>query len=416
MTLRVFVSGQSNTVGRGTGGPDWAGVDSRVRVWDNANPLGANGTAWRTAAVARSTYGTFENTDRNNFAVWFCHKLAQTLNEDVDMTMVARGGTAISGWAPAGSPPMLQECIDVWAATGQAPAHVFLWHQGEGNVTSPDAAGYKSAFLALVANLKAASVIDDDTIIIVGGTAEENADRINFNITRLQALAAENDAIQYAPSDGLPTSDGTHFTGSALYSFGVQSYFAAYLQAEGLGMTDIWTLVNEGGTPGVSPSGTQKIFNLKSLRAIGLGVKDTTLAPDYAGIPPGDNLLTAAMVAGGAVVEIATSPTEGTVIRFESGLQIAWARKTMTWSSSSLLFVTWTFPKAFSGTNYAVTAIPNLSIASTGWSGAKRGGTVIDCNSFTSSTAGNIRAESNALYTDGTEQLGVMAIAVGMWK
>jgi hypothetical protein len=415
MTIRVFVSGQSNVIGRGTGGPSWLAIDAAVRVWNNVNPLGANGTAFVSADAAR-TAGTFENLDRDNFGVWFCHKLAQTLGEDVDMTIVARGGTTISGWAPGDPIGMMQECIDVWTATGQAPAHVFLWHQGEGNVTSPNASDYKTAFLDMVANLKAAGVIDDDTIIIVGGTAEENADRINFNITRLQALATENEAIFYAPSDGLPTYDGTHFTGSALYSFGVQSYFAAYLQAKGIGMTDIWALVNEGGTPGVTPSGAPKIFNLKSLRDIGMGAKDTTLAPDFAGIPPADKLLTAAMVAGGAVVEIVTDPVEGTVIRFESGLQIAWVRKIMTWFSTSLLYVTWTFPRPFSADNYAVTAIPNLSITTSGWSGAKRGGTVIDCNSFTTLSSGNIRAESNALFTDGTEELGVMAIAVGMWK
>ena len=412
MTIRVFVSGQSNAIGRGTGGPNWASVDSRVRVWDNANPLGANGSAWRTAAQARSTYGTFENTDRGNFGVWFCHKLAQTLGEDVDMTMVARGGTPISGWAPGDPVGMLQECIDVWTATGQAPANVFLWHQGEGNVTSPNATPYKTAFLAMIANLKAASVIDDDTVIIVGGTAEENADRINFNLTRLQALANENAAIFYAPSDGLPTYDGTHFTGSALYSLGAQSYFAAYLQAEGLGMTDIWTLVNEGGTPGVTPSGEPKIFNLKSLRAIGLDVKDTTLAPDFAGIPPGDKLLMGGMVAAGAMVDWDTG-ANGSYWRWESGFQVCAIDALATYVATTRLQYSWTYPVPFVAAPYVIGV--SSGVGAVNMSNAKRAGSIVDHTTpFLESII--LRYVSDGLYTGGDEVLGITGIAVGVWK
>lgn len=320
MVVRVFASGQSNAIGRGTGGPDWSTIDSRVRVWDNANPLGANGTAWRTAAVARSTYGTFENTNRNNFGVWFCHRLAQIRDEDVDMTIVARGGTEIEAWQPGGSQPMLQECIDVYAATGQAPAHVFLWHQGESNVlTSPST--YKADFLALVANLTTAGVIDANTIIILGGLSEDTQARIDFNNNVLRELADENAQVFYANSSGLSSYDGTHFTGGGLYALGHDRYFATYQEAMDIMPENLYALVNEGGTPGIEGSGANKILDITGYKDLGISAKDVTLPASFDGILPGNDLLTPLMIAAGAIVEYGAVENHR-YWRFESGLQI----------------------------------------------------------------------------------------------
>lgn len=416
MTIRVFTSGQSNDLGRGTGGPSWSGIDSRVRVWDNTNPLGANGTAWRTAEVARSTYGTFENTDRNNFGVWFCHRLAQIRDDDVDMVLVARGGTAIEAWGTSSpSVPMLDECEDVYAATGQAPADVFLWHQGEGNTgTAP--ATYKADFLALVSNLTTAGVIDGSTIIIVGGLSEDNAARIAFNQDVLQELAEENSQIYYANSSGLSSYEGTHFTGDSLYTLGAERFFAAYAEAEGISMADLFALVNEGGTPGDAGTGENKLYNLLNLALIGMAQKDITTSPTYTGTPPIDDILTAGMLAAGAIVEWGTDATNGSYIRLESGFQVCWNNLILEYSSSSVLTKTWTFEKPFLSGYPTVAAFPNISIANNNFSGAKRGGSLLTSNSFSGGDSGNIRMESNALYTSGNETCGVMAIAVGWWK
>lgn len=415
MTIRVFMSGQSNALGRGTGGHPWSAIDSRVRVWDNTNPLGGNGSAWRSAAVARSTYGTFDNPDRNNFGVWFAHRLAQIRDDDVDFTIVARGGTAIEAWGTSSpSVPMLAECVDVYSATGQAPADVFLWHQGEGNVSTAPAT-YKADFLALVANLKAGGAINDDTVIILGGLSEDNQNRIDFNNDVLRELADENAQIFYANSSGLSSYDGTHFTGDSLFAMGAERAFAAYAEAEGIKMADLFALINEGGTPGDPGTGENKLYNLLNLALIGMGKKDVTESPDFAGTLPIDGLMTAGMLAAGAVVEYGTDGTNGSYVRFEGGLQVCWTRLTAVYSSANVMTVNWTFPKAFSGDAYAVTAVPNISIASNNFSGAKRGGSLLTTNSF-STTTGNIRLESNGLYTGGDETCGVTAIAVGFWK
>ena len=220
--MRVFASGQSNAMGRGTGGPNWATVSPDVRVWNNINPLGDNGTAFVTAAEAKAL-GTFQYTDRNNIFVWFCDKLARTLFEPVDLTMVARGGSTLSLWHPDEQTyPMLQECIAVWAATGQAPADVFVWHQGESDVPNPES--YIEAFAALLANLKAGGVIDDNTIVIVGGLVENSAERVLFNRNVLMKLPG----TVYARSYGLPVYDGNHFTAHAMTRYGAARYASAY--------------------------------------------------------------------------------------------------------------------------------------------------------------------------------------------
>lgn len=260
MTIRVFVSGQSNVLGRASGGPDWALVDSRVRVWNSINPLGANGTAFTDPASAR-TGGTFDQTNRNNLAVWFCDRLARHADDDVDMTIVARGATDIVRWFPGESEfPMLQECIDVWAATGQPPADVFLWHQGEGNLLNMTRDEYRGHFLDLLDNLEAGGVITASTIVVVGGLSEAvNADKVDFNIKALRRLAQNNNRIGYASARALSTTDGTHFDGASLYTFGTERYFTGYLQAQAM---TLYALVNDGGTPGTPGSGTNKVLNL----------------------------------------------------------------------------------------------------------------------------------------------------------
>lgn len=233
MTIKVFASGQSNMVGRGAGGPAMSGASSDVRVWNNVNPLGSNGDAFVPAAQAQSG-GTFELTDRNNLAVWFCDKLARKLFDTVDLTVVARASSSIQLWAPGEvTSPMLQECISVWTATNQrSAADVFLWHQGENNSATTPHASYMAAFEALLVNLEAGGVIGPETVILVGGILEGDASRTSFNSGALLPLARRRKR-GYARSYGLTSADGAHFDGASLAALGARRYFAAYLFASG---------------------------------------------------------------------------------------------------------------------------------------------------------------------------------------
>ncbi|WP_332823127.1 sialate O-acetylesterase [Stutzerimonas kunmingensis] len=222
MAVRVFASGQSNSIGWGASGPSFAKVSSSVRVWNNANPLGGNGSAFVTAATAQ-TGGTFQYTDRNNAFVWFCDKLARTQHEAVDLTFVGRGNSPIELWdADESVSPMLAECIGVWTATGQPPADIFLWHQGENNA-GWERTPYEARFDTLLDDLTRGGVIDGNTIVIVGGLAEENNQRVTFNHRVLARLRRATFATSY----GLKTSDGTHFDAASLTRL-ARRYFSAY--------------------------------------------------------------------------------------------------------------------------------------------------------------------------------------------
>lgn len=230
MTIKVFASGQSNMLGRGIGGPALIGVSSNVRVWNNVNPLGSNGSAFVTASSAQAA-GTFELTDRNNLAVWFCDSLARKQLDTVDLTVVARASSQIALWSPTETTyPMLQECIDVYAATGQGPADVFIWHQGENNSTSVHST-YRALFEALVANLIAGNVIKSDATIITGGLLEDMATKVQFNSGALVPLSFPV-RRGHAASAGLTSPDAAHFDGHSLYKMGASRYYSAYLFAK----------------------------------------------------------------------------------------------------------------------------------------------------------------------------------------
>ncbi len=224
--IKVFASGQSNMLGAGTGGPAMSGVSSDVSVWNSVAPFGSVGSAFVTAAAAQAA-GTFQFTDRNNMAVWFCDKLARTQYDTVTLTLVARNGSSIDLWSPDEvTNPMFDRCVDVWTATGQEPADIFLWHQGESDLTNPT---YRTQFKALIANLIEAGVLKPTSLILIGGISENDAASANFNKVKLQTLCGEK--TTFANSILAPTYDTVHFTGPGLYYFGANRLFSAYLLA-----------------------------------------------------------------------------------------------------------------------------------------------------------------------------------------
>ncbi len=407
MTIRVFATGTSNIIGRGVDYSGWSRIDDRVRVWNNIIPHATNGNAFVSAAVARAG-GTFQNTDRNSSTVWFCHRLAQVRGDDVRLTLVAQGGTGVEEWASGG--PMLNRCISVYAATGQAPADVFLWSQS--NLTMP-AAEYRGRFLALVANLKAAGIIDNSTVILIQDMAHSDAQRLAFNANVVQTLADEHASIFRTRGDGLTTfDDGSHYDSPSLYTLGVERHFAAYAEAKGIKMADLFALVNEGGIPGEPGSGEKKLYNLINLALIGMKAKDIRQGPAFSGADPADNLLTAGMLAAGAVVGFGSGPN-GTFIRWENGLQICMVRAVLVHNASQTLRYVWTFPKPFAAAPFVIHAPVAENIVN--MTSAKRGPTVAQCQPPTALTV-ELQLLSNNLFTVGDETLGTMGFAVGWWK
>ncbi len=226
MTIKVFASGQSNMLGAGTGGPAMSGVSSDVSVWNSVAPFGSLGSSFVTASAAQAA-GTFQFTDRNNMAVWFCDKLARTQFDTVTLALAARNGSSINLWSPDEvTNPMFARCVDVWTATGQDPADIFLWHQGESDLAD---ISYRIKFRALIANLIDAGVLSEKTLILIGGIAENDLATAAFNVNQLQPLCGGK--TTFANSHLAPTYDAVHFTGQGLYYFGANRLYSAYLLA-----------------------------------------------------------------------------------------------------------------------------------------------------------------------------------------
>jgi hypothetical protein len=228
MTKVVFASGQSNMMGRGTGGPDPSSASSLVTVWNNGNELGVNGTAF----ISPPTFGNNPWSQSpfatgNNLSVWFCHRLAIETGESVKLVLCGKGGTAIDeGW-DKDTGTVYPEILDVWAATGLTePADIFLWHQGDG---STDTSGYTSSWQAMRLNLISDGILSADTACVLG-ECRASAETAN---PKYHNIAATTPNCYVADQSGLRDYDGIHFTGNSLYQFGYERYWAAYARHRG---------------------------------------------------------------------------------------------------------------------------------------------------------------------------------------
>lgn len=224
MVKIVLSTGQSNTRGRYPGGPPFSQA-SRVRVWNNVNPLGANGTAF---VVPSEGANPFNPDGSSSMPLWFCHRMSQELNDDVRLITVSRDSSDLTFWNPS-TGAVYQELIAVYAASGQPAADVLIWHQGEsGNgATGELDTVYKQDWLTMRNAMRAAGILKNQAPCIVGGL---QGVRIGgARDLNLQQLAAEQPDVYYASSADLDDGgDGLHFSGSALYVFGYFRYWEQY--------------------------------------------------------------------------------------------------------------------------------------------------------------------------------------------
>jgi hypothetical protein len=215
----ILLTGQSNAWGEGTGGTASGLCSSKVKVWNNVNPLSGGGTAFITPNLANQPF----HSGFNNLGLWFADRMARTYDEETRMLLLARGSTPVSWWTdPSNTSQMLYGVIAVWGFSGLAPADVALWHQGEADGGTSKAA-YKAAFLTYDDELRSNNILGADAPHIVGGVQAWYSQHIDEG---LRELAEENAHIHYAPIDGLPVeSDGIHFTGGALCTLGRIRYW-----------------------------------------------------------------------------------------------------------------------------------------------------------------------------------------------
>lgn len=222
MTKTILLSGQSNAFGFGTGGTDPSNSDHNLYVWNNTNLLGADGDAFIRPVLSGDPLRT--DGDYNNLGVWFGHHMAYQCGERVNLTLICKGNSAIAEWVTSddSSAPIADEIVSVWTTSSQPPAEVFLWHQGENDLSlGTDYSTYASRFREMITRLKNDGVLASDVIILVGGITETSASRTAFNNSHLRQLSVDYSDVRYVESSGLgDIGDGIHFTGAALEEFG----------------------------------------------------------------------------------------------------------------------------------------------------------------------------------------------------
>lgn len=214
----VLATGQSNMGGRYFTSTEFSSA-SRVRVWNNTNPLGANGTSWIVPVEGNPPFSASGYT---NLAVWFCKRLSIELDEDVRLILVYRDSSGLEFWDPT-TGAVYQEIEDVHAASGAPAVDIMLWHQGEGGGTD-----YKANWIIMRNALRTAGILGATAPTIVGGL---QGVRIGTGTDLLlQELANENDDVYYASSVGLTSHDAVplHFDGVSLYEFGYNRYWDQY--------------------------------------------------------------------------------------------------------------------------------------------------------------------------------------------
>lgn len=224
--LTILATGQSNACGRGTGGPSPLTANPLVQVWNNANELISDGNAF----IAVPGFGNppWHSGGANNMFLWFAHKAASELNTDVRLVLVCRGARSLETWGEGGE--LYTAMKRIYQLTGDPPADVFLWHQGESDIDE-SACWYKTKFLNLLARMRADGLLKYDAPAIVGTIAEDGEDlaaEIAFN-NNLYDLALAHPDILFVNADDIPLHDTKHFSGWGLYHLGIK-YWDKYAQ------------------------------------------------------------------------------------------------------------------------------------------------------------------------------------------
>lgn len=216
--IHMMASGQSLQLGTDeTGHFD---LCKKVKVWDNLQDITSNtaslGTQWKTPVRSQIPFRTNgENAPQAHAA----SDIALATGDDVRLVACACGATYMASWFDqyGTSGPMWARMVAVWTAAGANLLDIFVWDHGvASNAPASYLAAYPAEFAHLIAAMETAGMIDANTAIVI---CEQSAPYTDINAV-LHAIAAGDDRMAVANNVGLPTWDGTHFTGAASPYYG----------------------------------------------------------------------------------------------------------------------------------------------------------------------------------------------------
>lgn len=242
--LVILAWGQSNTAGNGTGGS--LRLNPRVRIFDTDASVPVAGTLFNRAAFGvRPIDKTSSGQPVNNAIAHAASRLADELDVDVYVIMVARGGVSIeafltdailtaNSWSRGAWPDLSGLVLDsLTAALPLVPGtpttvDMVMSVHGEANRTDAPTV-YADKYMALMTMLSDAGRIDKRNVRLVAGEISTNAHTRYYENHK----AALDDIDQRFGSVSLPgfvpvssvgidvnAGDETHFSGYGLVEYG----------------------------------------------------------------------------------------------------------------------------------------------------------------------------------------------------
>lgn len=225
MPKLVIISGQSNAIGENNGGPNPA--PAGVQIWNNSL------SSWGSSNYTLSPLADAEpngNGGNNNMGLALACRLNKETGEDIYLIQSCVDGGSITNWingigtafttlaslvASALSTPQLAG-IDLTSDV------VILWAQGEADSTL-DYNTYNGYYNTLFSQLRA-ETWGGSTVpfLIFQPSLLHYVDapvKVMWNYSKTDGWAT------FVSTEGLATSDGTHWTGPALWEIG---YYRAY--------------------------------------------------------------------------------------------------------------------------------------------------------------------------------------------
>lgn len=225
--ITVLAMGQSNAVGRNTGGRQ--AFSSLLTCWNNENDIDSASVNLGSAFVA-ADIGQFPFDDGcNNLMIQTCNLLARATGENVRVILVAMGGKPIASWATSSGAAgaMYTRTEAVLAAAGVSSVDLVLWQQGVTDDNAGTTGTYVASWGHLLSNLQSDGYITSTTPIVVGLEAKDYK-TVN---SILVSISNADSRVGLAKIAGFGTDDGTHFLGEECINIGME-----YLRAmNGLG-------------------------------------------------------------------------------------------------------------------------------------------------------------------------------------
>ncbi|NHZ84279.1 MAG: hypothetical protein GWP19_00170 [Planctomycetia bacterium] len=229
----IIATGQSNMAGQsgGVSAGDLA-TDARVLNWN------AVAGAWvladpSTVVEAERLHAAYLLADKNIIPFHFAKEIAETYNVQVRLLILASGGLTIGQWDDRGVGTYMDSIRSQLTASGVTEVDCILWHQGESNNGSTNAA-YADSLTTVIDQFRAYAEVSAETPFIAGellyqrsGGGSTDIQNTVYESLRTYTLDPYTAVakIRHRPDTGMP---GSHFSGAGLIDIGRLDYFAAW--------------------------------------------------------------------------------------------------------------------------------------------------------------------------------------------